>query len=293
MFRDFYGLESKPFTKTPDPRFLYLSKTHEEALARLQYAVEERDLIVLTGEVGCGKTTLTRALIDSLGENYRVILIINPTLTPSQFLRIVAKRYGLDIPNGFKDDLLDAIYTKVYEDYESGITPVVIIDEAQLIPKKETFEEIRLLTNFQLDDTNLLSLVMVGQTDLRKKLFQKSYQALRQRIGLFYHIGPLSEEEVKGYVDYRLSVAGRDEPLFTEGAIRRLYSHTGGVPRVINTLATTALLEGFGTGLGTIDETLIEAAAKEIGLNGFRMWSEPGGPNGAGAQSTEKMKASR
>ncbi|MDA8170113.1 MAG: tRNA (adenosine(37)-N6)-threonylcarbamoyltransferase complex ATPase subunit type 1 TsaE [Nitrospiraceae bacterium] len=269
MFEEFFSLEVKPFSKTPDPRFLFLSRSHEEALARLQYAVEEKELVVLTGEIGCGKTTLTRALIDSLGEKHRVVLIINPRLTPSQFLRVVARRFEIEVSSS-KDDLLEAIYNKVYEDYEAGITPVIIIDEAQLIPNKDTFEEIRLLTNFQLDDTNLISLVLVGQTDLRRRLNHKAYQPLRQRIGLFFHLGPLGPEEMRGYTDHRLQVAGRSEQLFTEGALKTLYSYSGGVPRIINSLATTALLEGFGAGRGVIDESLIEAAARELGFTELR-----------------------
>jgi len=270
MYEKFYGLKQRPFTKTPDPRFLYLSKNHEEALARLQYAVEEKELILLTGEVGSGKTTLTRVLMNSLGEKFRVILIINPRLTPSQFLRTVAKRFDIDVPYNYKDNLLDAIYEKVYHDYESGITPVIIIDEAQLIPNKNTFEEIRLLTNFQLDYTNLLSLILVGQTDLRRRLNQKTYLPLRQRIGLFYHLGPLAEQEVKGYIEFRLKVTGLAEPLFTDGALKHLYQYSGGIPRVINSLATSALLEGFGKELPVIDEYLIHEAARELGLNGYR-----------------------
>jgi type II secretory pathway predicted ATPase ExeA len=270
MYEGFYGLKQRPFTKTPDPRFLFLSKSHEEALARMQYAVEEKELIMLTGEVGSGKTTLTRALMDSLGEKYRVILIINPRLTPAQFLRTVAKRFDIAVPNNYKDNLLDAICEKVYQDYESGITPVIIIDEAQLIPRKDTFEEIRLLTNFQLDYTNLLSLILVGQTDLRKRLNHKVYLPLRQRIGLFYHLGPLAEDEMKDYIEYRLKVSGLEEPLFTDKALRRLYQYSGGIPRLINSLATTALLDGFGKEMPVINDFLIMDAAKELGLNGYR-----------------------
>jgi type II secretory pathway predicted ATPase ExeA len=269
MYEEFYNLALKPFSKTPDPRFLYLSRTHEEALARLQYAVEEKELVVLTGEIGCGKTTLTRALIDSLGEKYRVMLIINPRLTPSQFLRVVAKRFEIEVSSN-KDDLLDAIYEKVYHDYEQGTTPVLIIDEAQLIPSKETFEEIRLLTNFQLDEANLLSLVLVGQTDLRRRLNLKTYQALKQRIGLYCHLSSISENEIEGYVAHRLQVAGRTERLFTEGALSALYRYSGGVPRLINSIAGTALLEGMGAGTGIIDESVIEAAAREMGFNDLR-----------------------
>jgi type II secretory pathway predicted ATPase ExeA len=270
MYEEFYGLKTKPFSKTPDPTFLYLSRAHEEALARLQYAVEEKEIVMLTGDVGCGKTTLTRALMDSLNEKYRIILILNPRLTPAQFLRVVAKRFEIDIQRNIKDSLLDAIHEKVYEDYEAGITPVIIIDEAQLIPRKETFEEIRLLTNFQLDDTNLLSLILVGQTDLRRRMGHKVYQPLRQRIGLFYHIGALSEEEIKGYIEHRLSVAGRQDALFTDGAIKSIYRYSGGVPRVINSLATAALLEGFGEGRKIIDESLVDAASRELCLHEYR-----------------------
>lgn len=268
MYEEFYGLRQRPFTKTPDPRYLYLSKNHEEALARLQYAIEEKEIILLTGEVGSGKTTLTRALMDSLGDKYRVVLILNPRLTSTQFLRTVAKRFDIEIPNNYKDNLLDAIYEKVYKDFESGITPVVIIDEAQLIPNKNTFEEIRLLTNFQLDYTNLLSLILVGQTDLKKRLSHKAYLPLRQRIGFFYHLGPLAEGEIKGYVEHRLKIAGLGDPLFTDNALRLLYQYSCGIPRVINSIATSALLEGFGRELRIIDEILVHEAAKELWLNG-------------------------
>ncbi len=272
IYEEFYGLKRRPFTKTPDPKFLFMSRAHEEALARLQYAVEEKELIVLTGDVGCGKTTLIRALIDSLGEKYRIILIINPRLTPAQFLRTVAKRFDITASGGFssfKDGLLDAIYSKVYEDYQAGITPVIIIDEAQLIPNKDTFEEIRLLTNFQLDDANLLSLILVGQPDLRRRLNHKAYLPLKQRIGLFYHLGPISKDEIIGYVEHRLRVGGCEEQLFTGEALKALHAYSGGVPRLINSLATAALLSGLGHEYRVIERQLINEAAQEFGLNGY------------------------
>ncbi len=272
IYEEFYGLKRRPFTKTPDPKFLFMSRAHEEALARLQYAVEEKEIVVLTGDIGCGKTMLTRALIDSLGEKYRIILIINPRLTPAQFLRTVAKRFDITISGGVsssKDAILDAIYSKVYEDYQGGITPVIIIDEAQLIPNKNTFEEIRLLTNFQLDDANLLSLILVGQPDLRRRLNHKAYLPLKQRIGLFYHLGPISEDEIIGYVEHRLRVGGCDEQLFTGDALKALHAYSGGVPRLINSLATAALLSGLGHEYRIIERRLINEAAQEFGLNGY------------------------
>ena len=270
MYEEFYSLTARPFSKTPDPKFLFLSRNHEEALARLQYAVEEKETIMLTGDIGCGKTTLTRALMDMLGSQYRIINIINPILSPAQFLRTIAKRMEIPIPSNFKADLLDAIYEKVYQDYEAGTSVVIIIDEAQLIPAKETFEEIRLLTNFQLDYTNLISLILVGQTDLRKRLNHKAYLPLKQRIGLFYHLGPITEGEIKNYMEYRLKMAGREDVLFTEGALKVLYRYSGGVPRLINSIATSALLDGFAKEEHIIDESLIEDAARELGLNGYR-----------------------
>jgi type II secretory pathway predicted ATPase ExeA len=269
MFEEFYGLKAKPFSKTPDPRFLFLSRSHEEALARMQYAVEEKELIMLTGEVGCGKTTLTRALMDTLGTEYRVINIINPRLTPSQFLRTVAMRMETEIRSSHKADLLEGIYRKVYEYFEAGISPVIIIDEAQLIPNRDTFEEIRLLTNFQLDYTNLLSLVLVGQPDLRRRLNHKAYLPLKQRIGLFFHLGPIAEDEIGDYVAHRLKVSGRDDMLFTGDALRALYLYSGGIPRLINSIATSALLDGFAREVTVITESLVKGAAGEFGLDGY------------------------
>jgi len=269
MYEEFYGLKTRPFSKTPDPKYLFLSRSHEEALARLQYAVEEKELILLTGEVGCGKTTLTRALMDILGSGYRVINIINPRLTPSQFLRTIAMRMELNVSMKHKADLLDAVHRRVYEDYEAGVSLVIIIDEAQLIPGKDTFEEIRLLTNFQLDYTNLLSLILVGQTDLRKRLNHKTYLPLKQRIGLFYHLGPISEAEIREYMAFRLKVAGRDDMLFSDGALQALHRYSGGIPRLINSLATSALLDGFAREVRVIDETLIEDASRELSLDGY------------------------
>jgi general secretion pathway protein A len=269
MYKKFYGFKAKPFSKTPDPKFLYMSRTHEEALARLQYAVEEREIAVLTGEIGCGKTTLTRALMDSFDENHRVITILNPRLTSMDFVRTVSERFQCKARTAGKSDLLDAIYAKLYEDYKAGVTPVLIIDEAHLIPYRETFEEIRLLTNFQMDDTNFLALILVGQPDLMKKLKLPSLLALRQRVGLFCHIESIAEDEVRAYVEYRLMVGGRSKPVFTDGAISSLYKYSKGVPRVINSLASMSLLEGFARDAALVDESVVRSAAREIGLNGY------------------------
>lgn len=268
MFEEYYGFKVKPFSKTPDPKFLFLSKSHEEALARLQYAIEEREIAILTGEVGSGKTTMTRALMDSM-EGCRFVVILNPRLTSYDLIKTLSMRFGCNVISEKKADLLEAIYEKVYEDYRSGIIPVIIIDEAHLIPYKETFEEIRLLTNFQLDDRNLLSLILVGQPDLRKKLDLPSLLALKQRIGISYHLSPLGEDEIKAYIEHRIKAGGRVTPLFTDEAITSIYRYSRGIPRVINSLANMALLEGLSRDADLIDEKIVRSAAMEIGLNGY------------------------
>ncbi len=266
MYEEFYGLKAKCFSKTPDPSFLYQSKGHAEALARLQYAVEEREFMLLTGEIGSGKTTLSRALIDSLGEGFMPVLIINPRLSPAQFLRTLAKKLGVESPRHFKTDLLEQINGRLFAMYEEGVCPVVIVDEAQLIPGRETFEEIRLLTNCQLDDQNLLTLVLIGQSELRKRLRHPAYEPLRQRIGMAFHLEALDLEDTKNYIEHRLRVGGKDDAIFTEGAVEAIHSRSGGVPRIINTIATGALLEGFGKGLLSLDESVVEAVVEDLDL---------------------------
>jgi len=264
MYEAFYGLREKPFSKTPDPRFLYQGSKHAEALVRLQLAVEDQDIILLTGDIGCGKTTLSRALIDSLDERYHPVLIINPRLSPVQLLSLVALRLGMDDETKFKQGMLEAINRKLYELFEQGKRTALIIDEAQLVPTKAAFEELRLLTNFQLDDRNLLALVLIGQPELKARLARKPYRALQQRIGLQFHLGPLDERETGEYVVHRLRVAGREAPLFDDGALALLHRYSKGVPRTINIVAGNALLEGFGRGADRISEDIIEDAAKEM-----------------------------
>src|SRR5687768_12460087 len=207
MFEEHFGFATKPFGKTPDPAFLYESNQHREALARLEYAVEEKELALLTGDVGSGKTTLSRALIDRIGDARPIILLINPRLSPTQLLRAIAAALGITTGR-FRHELLEMIHTKLFELYEQKREPVVIIDEAQLIPSKSTFDEIRLLTNFQLDDQNLLSLILIGQPELEWRIQRPAYTALRQRIGLRYALGPLSLEDTIAYIGHRVQVAG-------------------------------------------------------------------------------------
>jgi type II secretory pathway predicted ATPase ExeA len=263
VYEGYWGLREKPFRKTPDPRYLFLNDTCEEALERLQFAVEEMELALLTGEVGAGKTLLTRALVDRVGERYEVGMILNPRLSPRQFLRTAAAELGVEALRFHSSDLLDQIHERLLKLDEQGRAALLIVDEAHLIPGKPTFEEIRLLTNFQLDDRNLVAIVLVGQPELRERLRHRTYRALTQRIGVSFDLVPLAAGETLAYVRHRLAVAGAERPIFTDEAVARLHAAAGGIPRVVNQLATQALLEGMARGAGEVDAAVIEAVAAE------------------------------
>lgn len=264
MYKTYFGFSEKPFSKTPDPRFLFLSRGHEEALARLEFVLEEREIAVLTGDIGCGKTTISRALMDRLGDEYRFCFIVNPRLSAGEFLRTTARLLDIEKPADSKDGLLEQINTVVYESYQKGVCPVIVIDEAQMIADAEVFDEIRLLTNFQLDDRNLLGVVIMGQPELRDILASPRFEPLRQRISLHYHLLPLSAEETMEYLDFRLEVAGGSAGLFTPDAVQKIFELTGGVPRRINSMATNALLVAYGSDAALIDSVIIDEIKDEL-----------------------------
>jgi type II secretory pathway predicted ATPase ExeA len=264
MYKEFFKLKERPFSKTPDPLYLYQSHSHREALARLLHAVEEREMILLTGHIGCGKTTLSRALIDELGETAKVALLTNPRLSPLEFLYSMATKFGIDAPATDRVALLEQIEQLLYRLFQKGCLPVLIIDEAHLIPHRDTFEEIRLLTNFQLDDGNLLSVIFLGQPELRQRLAHPVYEPLRQRIGLQFDVGPLSLVETAAYLRHRIACAGGKADIFLDDAITELHRFSGGVPRRINQAASLALLEAFGREKAEIDSVVIAEVVAEL-----------------------------
>jgi type II secretory pathway predicted ATPase ExeA len=188
--------------------------------------------------------------------------LINPRLTPAQLLRSIASGLGM-APSRFRNELLDQIHGKLFELYEARREPVLIIDEAQLIPSKATFDEIRLLTNFQLDEQNLLSVLLIGQPELEGRLDRSHYAPLRQRIGLRYRLGPLTLDETVEYIEHRIRVAGGARNPFGRAAMESMHAISGGIPRLINTLATTALLDAFGDDAESIDAARVASAARE------------------------------
>jgi type II secretory pathway predicted ATPase ExeA len=264
MYKNFFGLREKPFSKTPDPRFLFLSRGHEEALARLEFVIEEREIALLTGEIGCGKTTISRTLMDRLGDRYRFCFIVNPRLSPREFLRTTARLLDVEQPVATKDGLLEQINSAVYRSCRTGVCPVIVIDEGQIIDNYEVFDEIRLLTNFQLDDRNLLAILILGQPELRGTLSAPRFEPLRQRIALHYHLQPLTLEETMEYLDFRLETAGGSAGLFAPDAVLRIFELTGGIPRRINSLATNALLVAYGNDCALIDATIINEIKDEL-----------------------------
>ncbi len=262
MYETHYGLKERPFRKTPDPRYLFLNEVYEEALEQLLFAVEEMDLALLTGEVGSGKTLLTRALVDRLGEKYEIAMILNPRLSPRQLLRALASELGVVNPRFHTTDLQGQIHERLLELDEAGRAALLIVDEAHLIPGKATFEEIRLLTNFQLDDRNLIAVVLVGQPELRERLRHRAYRALTQRIGAQFHLTPLTAEGTLAYLRHRLTVAGASRFLFDEQAVLLLHEASAGLPRVLNQLATDSLIEGMARGVNEVGPAIVEAVTR-------------------------------
>ncbi|MBK9517608.1 MAG: AAA family ATPase [Anaeromyxobacter sp.] len=273
MYLEHFGLTRKPFAKTPDPAFLFPSRQHAEALARLSHAVEERELAVLTGEVGAGKTTLSRALVDAFADRCRFSFIVNPALPPAQLLGAIAEGFGLP-PTRRKADTWSALAERLGELDAEGQFPVVVIDEAQLLAGRAAFDELRLLTNLAADDRALVGLLLVGQPELRQRVRDRGGEAFAQRIGVAYHVGALDLAETGAYLAHRLGVAGRQAPLFTPEAVAALHHHGGGVPRRLNQLAGSALLEAFGRDADEVGAAAVEAAAADLA-------AFLGGPGGA------------
>jgi len=262
VYLEHFGLTAKPFSKTPDPAFLYPSRQHAEALARLSHALEEREVAVITGEVGTGKTTLSRALVDQFAERCRFSLVVHPALPPAQLLGAVAGGFGLS-GHKRKADAYAALAEHAARLDEQGLFPVVLVDEAQLLAGRAAFDELRLLTNLTLDDRALLGIVLVGQPELRDRIRAKGGEAFSQRVGVAYHVGPLDAAETSAYLAHRLRVAGRVEPLFTEEAAAAIHRASGGIPRRVNQIAASALLEGFARDAGRIGAEVVEAATSD------------------------------
>lgn len=265
MYNDFYGFREAPFNITPDPRFLFFSARHQEAFNHLLFGIRERKgFIQLTGEVGAGKTTLCRALLEELGERYHTALILNPVLTSTQLLRTILTELGLGVGRVDRARCLEELNAFLLGRVAEGRDVVLIIDEAQDL-SAELLEQVRLLSNLETDQRKLLQIVLIGQPELRGLLDQRRLRQLRQRITVRYHLGPLSFEETERYIRYRLLVAGANSrPAFSRWALRRIHLYARGVPRLINAIADKTLLAGFVAGADYLRGHHVRRAVREL-----------------------------
>ena len=267
MYTSFFGLGEKPFAITPDPRYLFMSERHAEALAHLLYGVSEAGgFIQLTGEVGTGKTTIVRSLLERMPGHADVAVILNPQLTPVQFVLTICEELGIfvrDEDAASIKDLVDILNKRLLEAHAKARRVVVIVDEAQNL-SPETLEQVRLLTNLETASQKLLQIILIGQPELREVLARVELRQLAQRITGRYHLDPLSKPETASYINHRLKIAGASSEFFTGPALKEVHRLSGGVPRIINVICDRALLGAFTQESHRIGPALVRDAAGEV-----------------------------
>ena len=267
MYTSFFGLSEKPFAITPDPRYLYLSERHAEALAHLLYGINESGgFIQLTGEVGTGKTTVVRTLLSRVPHHADVAVILNPRVSAVEFLQTICEELGLEIVESERDSvkqMIDALNRRLLGAHADGRRIIVLVDEAQNLAV-DVLEQVRLLTNLETPTQKLLQIILIGQPELRELLDRTEMRQLAQRVTGRYHLKPLSREETKGYVRHRLRVAGAQEEIFTSRALDEVHRLSAGIPRVINVACDRALLGAYTQETRKINAALVRQAAGEV-----------------------------
>jgi len=269
MYSDYFGLSAPPFAITPDPRYLFMSKRHQEALAHLVFGVKEGGgFVQLTGEVGTGKTTLIRALLEQLDENVDVALILNPRLTAFEFVASLCDDLHIIYPQGTSSlkVLVGHLNDFLLQAHAQGRRVILIVDEAQNF-QADALEQIRLLTNLETSRQKLLQIILVGQPELRDLLSTVDMRQLAQRVTARYHLVAMTHEESKAYIQHRLRVAGASHPLFSDGAINKISKLSKGVPRLINILCDRSLLGAYSKNVYQVKTVFVKRAAREIGGN--------------------------
>lgn len=270
MYESFFGLNENPFNLNPDPEYLFMSEGHENAHTHLEYAVmESKGFVVLTGEIGSGKTTLLNLFLSEISDEFHVGLINQTFVTPVQFLRKMCREFELEIGDKEKEGMIEIIHDFLLEQYAGGKRVILIVDEAQNLPTK-TLEEVRMLSNLESQKNHIIQIILVGQPELKNKLRKKELEQFAQRITVHCHLDALGENEVKGYIQYRLRVAGAKRAnLFTDDAVTAIAKISKGIPRMINILCDTALVYAFADSKDFINKRIIDDVVRERAAGGI------------------------
>ncbi|WP_151638016.1 ExeA family protein [Noviherbaspirillum aerium] len=271
MYTEFFRLKQAPFSISPDPRYLFMSERHREALAHLLYGIDSGGgLVLLTGDIGTGKTTICRCFLEQVPANCNVAYIFNPKLSVSELLQSICEEFHIPIADGERHsvkDYIDALNGYLLASHAEGRNNVLVIDEAQNL-SAEVLEQLRLLTNLETSERKLLQIILIGQPELRAMLAKPELEQLAQRVIAHYHLTALSEEETASYIQHRLATAGLASPSpFRHSLIRQIHRMTGGVPRRINLLCDRAMLGAYAKGMPAVDRDIIAAAGAELFIN--------------------------
>jgi general secretion pathway protein A len=270
MYQEYYGLSAPPFNITPDPRYLFFSRRHRQAFEHILFGISERKgFIQITGEIGAGKSTLCRKVLEELREGYATALILNPVMTPIQLTRSVLRELDLDDSGNDRIRLVERLNDFLLERAHAGEAVVLFIDEAQDM-SDELIEQVRLLSNLETDEHKLLQIVLIGQPELRDRLDAPALRQLRQRITVRYHLGPINRQETASYIQHRLLVAGSNgRPSFTRPAFRAIHRYSRGIPRLINAVCDKSLLCGYVQGRDLIGWWQVRRAIHDLEGQGW------------------------
>jgi len=271
MYEKHFSFKCKPFELIPNPDFLFQSSTHKKAITYIDYGIKEKiGFILLTGEIGSGKTTIVRNLIKNLNGSVRLSRINNTKVSSEQLIAMINEDFGLDVEGKGKTKLLSQLNEFLIGQYSDKLQPILLIDEAQNLTP-DLLEEIRMLSNLETDRAKLLQIILVGQPELKKTLMMPALMQLRQRININYHIAPLTIDETEKYIKHRLSVAGNPEAIAFEGnMVQQIYQFSGGIPRLINILCDFALLAAYVDSRKTVNLEIIEEVVKDLESRDYR-----------------------
>jgi general secretion pathway protein A len=265
MYQQYFQLNAEPFNIAPNPNLMYPSQRHQEAIAYLRYGLNGNGgFVMLTGEVGTGKTMVSRAVLSNLPDSMHVAYVLNPTLNRIQLLQTVCEAFNLDIAdNNDHKQLTDALQSFLIDSHNKGESCLLVVDEAQLLDV-DALEQLRLFTNIETNEKKLLQIILIGQPELQEKLAKRELRQLAQRITARYHLLPLTVDQTEAYIHHRLAAVGAVRPLFDKKACKAIFKYSNGTPRLINLLADRALMGAFSMNAFVVNGKIIKEAAKEI-----------------------------